>query len=167
MPLWFNIIALFVIGFFLIFMEVVIIPGFGLAGILGTIALGAACYNAFTGLSPVAGIITTIGSIITILALFKLLPKTSFWKKTRLTLTQRKSMGYQVASPDLKKLVNKTGVSLTMLRPSGVALIDKQHYDVITDSEFIEQDEKIIVAEVEGNKIVVKKISADSENSVS
>jgi membrane-bound serine protease (ClpP class) len=149
---------LFVVGFLLIFIEVVIIPGFGFAGIIGAAALFAACYNAFTGLSPLAGIITTVGSIVVIIGLFKILPRTSFWKKTRLALSQRKSMGYQVANPELKNLLHKTGTSLTMLRPSGTVLINNQHYDVITDGEFIEKDVTVKVIEVAGNKIVVRKV---------
>jgi len=159
MPLWLNIIMLFVIGFVLIFIEVVIIPGFGFSGILGTIALGWACYLAFTGLSPLWAALITLASVVVIFFLFKFLPKTSFWQKTRLSLTQRKNMGYQVAIPGLENLVDKTGTALTMLRPSGIALIDNKHYDVTTDAEFIAKDEKIVVSAVEGNKIIVKKPS--------
>ena len=52
---YFNIITLFVMGFILIFIEVIIIPGFGFPGILGSVALIAACYTAFTSLSPIDG----------------------------------------------------------------------------------------------------------------
>jgi len=130
MPIWLNVIILFVIGFILIFIEVVIIPGFGFAGMLGALALGWASYTAFTSLSPVLGAITTLASIFVFFFLFKILPKTSFWGKTRLSLTQRKNMGYQVKIPGLENLRNKTGTALTMLRPAGTALIENKHYDV-------------------------------------
>ncbi len=157
MPTWLLMLALFVGGFMLIFIEVVIIPGFGLAGILGTTAIVIACYTAFNSLSPLIGALVTLGSIFVIIAIFKLFPKTSAWKKMRLSLSLSKKMGYQVAPPGLEKLVDKTGVSYTILRPSGIALIDKKRYDVLTDGEFIEKDKKIIVYKVEGLKIFVKK----------
>lgn len=159
MPLWLNVIILFLIGFILIFIEVVIIPGFGFTGILGTLALGWACYLAFTTLSPVLAAVITLVSIAVLFLLFKIFPKTLFWQKTRLSLTQRKNMGYEVTIPGLENLMHKTGIALTMLRPSGTALIENKHYDVTTDSEFIEKDEKIIVSAIEGNKIIVKKAS--------
>ncbi|MFH2138863.1 MAG: NfeD family protein [Candidatus Omnitrophota bacterium] len=158
MPIWLTIIGLFVLGFILILIEVIIIPGFGLGGILGAIAICAACYTAFSSLSPLAGGLLSLISIIVVIALVKLLPKTSVWKKTRLSLTEDKQKGYQNAPEEFKELVNKTGVSLTILRPSGTAIIDDQRYDVVADCEFIEKNKKIIVTEIEGTRIVVKEI---------
>ncbi|MCP4650075.1 MAG: hypothetical protein GY853_08375 [PVC group bacterium] len=158
MPIWLTIIALFVIGFILILIEVVIIPGIGLAGILGAVSIGAACYTAFTNLSPIIGGLLSLVSIILVIILFKILPKTSAWKKTRLALTQKKQMGYQVAPKEFKTLINKTGTTLTILRPSGTALIGDKRYDVVADCEFIEKDKAIVVSEVEGIRIVVKEV---------
>jgi len=159
MPVLLSIICLFVLGFFLIFVEVVIIPGFGFTGVLGTISLLSACYIAFTNLSPLLGAIVTLASLLVFFVLFKILPKTAFWQKTRLTLTQNKKMGYQVAVPELEALKGKTGKTLTILRPSGTALIEGKHYDVLADNEFIEKDVDIKVSEVLGNKITVTKVS--------
>ena len=159
MPALLSVICLFVLGFFLIFVEVVIIPGFGFAGVLGTISLLYASYIAFTSLSPVLGAIVTLASLLIVFGLFKILPKTAFWQRTRLALTQNKKMGYQTASPALKELEGKSGKTLTILRPSGTALIDGKHYDVIADSEFIEKNVKVKVKNVQGSKITVTKIS--------
>ncbi|MFH1459083.1 MAG: NfeD family protein [Candidatus Omnitrophota bacterium] len=153
----FVITSLFIIGFVLIFIEVVLIPGIGFAGILGAISLVAACYTAFESLSTFAGILISLTSIILTVIFFKILPKTAFWQKTRLSLIQNKSQGYQVAQPEFKELINKKGIALTMLRPSGTIIIENKRYDVVTDGEFIEKDQEIIVYDVEGNKIVVKK----------
>ncbi len=159
MPVLLTIICLFVLGFFLIFVEVVIIPGFGFSGVLGIISLLSACYIAFTSLDPVLGAIITLASLLVLFGLFKILPKTAFWQKTRLTLTQNKKMGYQVAAPELEALKGKPGKTLTILRPSGTALIEGKHYDVMADNEFIEKDEQIKVKDVLGNKITVTKLS--------
>lgn len=159
MPVLFSIISLFILGFCLIFVEVVIIPGFGFAGILGSIAFFSACYIAFTSLSPVFGALVTLASLLMVFALFKILPKTSLWQKTRLALTQNKKMGYQVAVPELKDLQGKTGKTLTILRPSGTVLIEGKHYDVVSEDEFIEKDIEVKVKDIQGNKITVVKLS--------
>ncbi len=159
MPMiWLNIITLFVIGFILIFIEVIIIPGFGFPGILGAIALIAAGYTAFTNLSPIIGALICLISIGVVVAIFKILPKTNMWKKTRLAHTEGRNQGYHSGSEDISKLINKTGTTLTMLRPSGTTLIDNKHYDAISDGEFIEKNRNIIVLNVENNKIVVREI---------
>jgi len=61
--------------------------------------------------------------------------------------------------PGLQDLKEKTGKTLTILRPSGTVLIDSKHYDVVSDDEFIEKNQKIKVKDVQGNKIIVTKIS--------
>lgn len=158
MLIWLNIITLFITGFILLFIEIIIIPGFGVPGILGLIALIAACYTAFTSLSPLIAAMICLFSIILVIALFKLLPKTSFWQKIRLNHSQQKSQGYIVGSDDTAELKNKTGTTLTMLRPSGTILIDHKHYDAVSDGEFIEKNKNIIVLNIENNKIIVREI---------
>jgi membrane-bound ClpP family serine protease len=43
------IVMLILIGLVLIFAEILLIPGIGVAGTLGVIALGGSCYYAFCG----------------------------------------------------------------------------------------------------------------------
>ena len=159
MPItWLNIIALFVIGFILIFIEVIIILGFGLPGILGAVALIAGCYTAFTSLNPLFGVLTGIISIGIVIAIFKFQPKTKLWEKTRLSQTEGRKQGYYAGADDTAKLNNETGTTLTMLRPSGTILINNKHYDAISDGEFIKKNKNIIVSNVANNKIVVREI---------
>ncbi len=54
-------------------------------------------------------------------------------------------------------IVSKEGVALSMLRPAGNIEVDKQVYDAVTEGEFIDKGERIIVKAVEGNRIIVKK----------
>ena len=42
-----------------------------------------------------------------------------------------------------------------MLRPSGLATIDDERIDVVTEGEVIQKDQPIKVIEIEGNRIVV------------
>jgi len=164
MPMiWLDIITLFVIGFILIFIEVIIIPGFGFPGILGAVALIAACYTAFTSLSPILGALVCLISIGLVVAIFKILPKTNLWKKTRLSHTEGRKQGYHSGTEDISELKNRTGITLTMLRPSGTILIDNKHYDAISDGEFIEKDRNIIVIKVENNKIIVREIEENTK----
>ncbi len=159
MPIWLIVISLFIIGLILLIIEMAVIPGFGLAGILGFGSIILSCYTSFKSLSPLAGFLTSLGAIILVIVIFKILPKTPAWKKTQLSLSQKKNDGYQVADPEFKELLNKTGICLTMLRPSGTAIINNKHYDVVSDGEFIEKDSPVIVYRVDGNKITVRKVA--------
>ena len=53
-------------------------------------------------------------------------------------------------------LIGKTGVALTPLRPSGIALIDGKRYSVETQATYTEKDTEITVIAVDGPKITVK-----------
>ena len=45
-----------------------------------------------------------------------------------------------------------------MLRPAGMAKIGDEYVDVVTEGDFIEPGTSIQVIEVEGTRIVVKKV---------
>ena len=58
-------------------------------------------------------------------------------------------------------ILHNEGVTLTDLHPVGAAKISGVHLDVISHGEHITSQTKIIVTEIEGNRVVVEKINAD------
>jgi membrane-bound ClpP family serine protease len=60
-----------------------------------------------------------------------------------------------VAKPDL---LDRTGVAITQLRPSGAAFINGKRTDVITEGRLIDQGASIRVVAVEGLRVVVRQI---------
>lgn len=155
------------IGVLLLFTEVFLIPGFGIAGISGIILILSGIFlslvkhplsaprahliQAFYTLS-FAIIITFVGIILT----WKLLPKTGLWKRIILSYAETKKEGFQSAA-SLVSYLGKTGKSLSALRPSGRATIEGKTLDVITEGEFIDKDKEIKVIKVEGSKIIVSE----------
>ena len=65
--------------------------------------------------------------------------------------------GY-VASESRLELLGQKLIAYTDLRPAGVAILDNEKLDVVTDGDFIEKGNDIEVIRVEGMRIVVKKI---------
>lgn len=55
----------------------------------------------------------------------------------------------------LVQLVGRTGRAATLLRPTGAMEIDNDRIDVITEGEFVEQGTMIRVLYVQGNRVVV------------
>ena len=53
--------------------------------------------------------------------------------------------------------MGRHGVTETMLRPAGKASIGGKRIDVVTDGGFLEAGERIVVAEVDGPRIVVRR----------
>lgn len=154
MPEPLRVIAFVSVGFILLLVEL-ITPGFGITGISGIILLIIGCYSAVK-LSLFWGILTTLASILLVVGFFKLFSRSFIWKKIRLDSQESKEKGFS-SSEDLSGLLNKNGVALTVLRPSGIALIDGKRVDVAAESIFIDKDKKIKVTAVEGNKVTVKE----------
>ncbi len=167
---YWEILALFV-GIILLLLEVFVIPGFGVAGILGIsltvtalilIMLNNDLFN--FELVPLGDIIkasfATIGGITGgILLLFfggAKLSQSKAFSRIALTDTQESSQGYSV-NVLAKDLVGKSGVAHTVLRPSGKVLVDDQVYDAFTRGDYIEKGEAIVVIEMEGVTLKVKR----------
>jgi membrane-bound serine protease (ClpP class) len=161
-------IVLFVVGVALILVEVFVIPGFGVAGIFGILLMIAGLFLALAGQWPLItmpdvfrAVFTLAGSvamtIIALLGLSALLPKTKAWSRLVLSEDQRRELGY--SSHTLREeLVGKEGIALTTLRPSGTAIIDDNRVDVVSEGGYIDANKPIRVVGVEGIRVIVKEI---------
>ena len=154
---WLLVLTLIVIGFILLLIELLIIPGFGLTALMGLLSLIVGSYIAYTKLNFLIGLITSLGSLIIIVLSLKLFPKTGIWRKLRLEKAETKKDDFQVSIKDLGALIGKEGISITPLRPSGTATIDGKRIDVVTEGIFLPKDTKIKVISVEGNRVVVRE----------
>jgi membrane-bound serine protease (ClpP class) len=148
-------LVLFILGMVLIIFEL-LAPGFGIFGILGISSvigsLALASFDITVGLKSVgwAALITFIvGALI-----IRYTNKRGLW--TKLILNEELS-AKEGESRFLKKseLVGKSGVTITRLRPAGLARIENVRYDVVSDGGLIEIDQPITVIYVEGTRIVV------------
>lgn len=164
-------IVLFLIGVGLIAAEVFVLPGMGILGIAGLVCLLTALVLSMQKFALpkydfevnvfARNLITVFGSLLVttlgLMALVRYLPNTPFLGRLVLKFRQTPETGYVVESAEQRSLVGKTGVAQSILRPSGRAEIDGQVLLVVTDGEFIEPGSSIVVAEVSGNRIVVRK----------
>jgi membrane-bound serine protease (ClpP class) len=64
-----------------------------------------------------------------------------------------------VASAARRELLGRTGIASSYLRPAGVATIDGQRIDVLTEGEFVTAGTEIRVTRVEGARIFVRPVS--------
>ena len=77
-------ISLIIIGLLLLFAEILLIPGVGVAGILGLLSLGGSCFYAFNQMGSTAGAVVTAVNVLLVVALSIYVLRAKTWK--RLTL---------------------------------------------------------------------------------
>lgn len=152
------IIVLTVVGLVLILSEIFLIPGVGVAGFFGVLALGGACYYVFYEFGLVPGAIFTAVLITMLVGLVYYTIKTKAWKKLALnTNIDSKAQMFDERS----LAIGDTGKSVTRLAPIGTARIGGKSYEVKSLEGMIDAGTEIEVVLFEDNKIYVKPVSAD------
>lgn len=150
------IFALLISGILLIFAEL-LLPG-GIIGSLGGIALIAGLVGIFQNygfvIGAAASLITLFATLTMFYLWFKYFPKTKAGKRL---LAHSDAQEWRSYDPENVKLLGLTGITQTILRPSGKVMINDHKYDVVTQGEFLSQGTAIKVVEVEGNRIVVEQ----------
>lgn len=168
----------FIAGVILLAVELFVIPGFGVAGILGIAAMiigltfgmidkivfkfgpteegTKEVISAFTIV-----IISMIASfIISIWGSSKLFSSNRFIGRLALHKTQQVNEGYVgVNSKKQHSLKGATGRAYTVLRPSGKVIIENEVYDAMAEIGYIEKDDEIKVVRNEAGQLYVMKNS--------
>ena len=147
------VITLIVAGLLLLGAELIIIPGFGLAGILGIASIVASCWIAFTSISTTAGVVVILVNIALVIATTILMLRSKTWKK----LSLNTNIDAKVDSAPAQKgiSIGDTGITLTRLAPAGKVKIGENVLEAFTRDTLIEPGQDIKVTEIDGNKIYV------------
>jgi len=159
-------LLLIVAGLALILLEVLVIPGFGIAGIGGIVCLIAGIILSMLGKFPTAADISkaiwiTIGALVIagigVVILFRLLERRPFWSKISLASVETRDSGF-ISSAARPGLLGQVGTAITDLRPAGTGLFKKERLDVVTSGEYIDAGEKIKIVKDEGYRRVVERV---------
>lgn len=145
------VISFIIIGLLLLFAEILIIPGVGVAGILGVLALGGSCVYAFLEVSTAAGIITTVSITILLVVLTIYVLRAQTWKRISLNTNIDSK-----AISDVKVSVGDSGKTITRLVPMGQAVIGGESIEVKALEGMIDSNIEVVVVMIDDNKIYVK-----------
>ncbi len=150
---WILIILFITLGFIALILEILVIPGFGVVGVLGFGGIAFGIYEAYSSHGIMAGNITLLATIIVSIFLAIMIMRSKTWKKMMLN----DNISSRVNEiPEEKVKVGMEGVTVSRLAPSGKARIGDDIYEVDTYGLFVNQNETIEVLKIEGNKIIVK-----------
>lgn len=136
-------------------------PGVGFAGVSGLLSLIAVVVMQVGWGNPrVALYIIAITLLIIILAIIWIIRSLQRGRLSRSFLVLNDQVD-STSVPEVvsakAELVGKTGVSITPLRPSGIAEIDGKRVDVMTAGAFIEKNKTVVVVRAEGLHILVRE----------
>ncbi len=166
---------IFLLGLVLLLVEVFVIPGFGVTGLLGILfLLGGVGLATFDRIPDTLEDWTQFGGRITIYVgamavgmamafiIARFLPQIPY--ANRMVLVPPSEDPNANPAADLPgaaaaaALLGAIGTTATTLRPAGMAQFGDQYVDVITEGGFINSGVRVQVVEVEGTRIVVKEM---------
>ena len=151
------VLLVFLVGIILLFIEI-FIPGFGIPGIGGIISIIISIFMASDNVTTaiVSLLIAFICTIIAFILLLKYAPRNKYFDSIILK-TQIKG-DEEEKTNEKEKYLNKEGIAISMLRPVGKIDIDGDILEVISEGVFIEKGSRVVVTNINDNKIIVKKI---------
>ncbi len=167
-----EVVALFVVGLIFVAVEIFVLPGHTVPGVLGAMAMLSALVLAMVERWPNGPVLPTwpqlqlpllkvmggfAGAGVCMLVLGRYLPKSSLFKKFELVAATSAAAGYTTSAGAAKALLGVTGVAETMLRPSGKGRFGEQLLDVVTEGDLIERGQPIKIVLVEGSRVVVTR----------
>lgn len=157
------IISLILIGLILAAIELLIIPGFGLAGIAGLGSMAGAVIYTFHVYGTTAGLLVLIGILLLMLLMYVFFLKSGTWKR----LTLKDSISSKVGTtPEEKGLAaGLEGITITRIGPMGTARFGNIVTEVSSRGEMIMPDTAVTITAVEDNRIFVSASSPDNMSS--
>ena len=141
--------------------EVVFIPGFGITGFTGVIAMTGSIFYAFVQLGSAAGWITLlVGGMISIALFLWALYGNSIDK-----VALKKNIKSTVKTVDMSIFaVGDRGVTKTRLALIGEAVIKGQVVEVKSEAGFINENEEVEVIRVSDDSLFVVKVDKEKKS---
>jgi membrane-bound serine protease (ClpP class) len=163
-------ILLFLIGVGLILVEVFVLPGFGISGIIGVslvlFSMGVSLIGnvglSFPEMHQITQAIWTMAvtlilGVALISSMIRYLPDNKMFNKLVLADQTDRNHGY-TSSDSKDDLLGLEGVALTSLRPAGTVLIQDRRIDVVSVGDFIEKGAHVKVVDTSGSRVMVTRL---------
>lgn len=148
-------ITLVLVGLVLIFAEILLIPGVGVAGVLGLLSMGGSCYYAFHEFGSTTGAIVTGVNVLLLVALTVYVLRAKTWKRFTLNTNIDSK-----AVPDEEVLaVGARGKTVTRLAPMGAMRVGDNIVEVKALEGMVDPGVDVEVVLIEDNKIYVSPLN--------
>ena len=150
------VVTLIIAGVLLLGAELIIIPGFGIAGILGVASIVASCWIAFAQIGTTAGIVVILVNMVLVVASTIVMLRSKTWKKLSLKTNIDSKVDSALQEKGIE--VGSRGIAVTRLAPAGKVQIGEEVLEAFTRDSLVEPGRGIEVVEIEDNKVFVKEI---------
>ncbi len=161
-----EVILLLAAGIILLLVEAFVLPGFGIAGVLGVVAVLGSIFLSMIGSMPTRGdmmvALNVIAASLLIVGLagwqlLRHLPRDRRAKRILLETATSREAGY-ISAEARSELMGVEGVALTDLRPAGVGRFGDENIDVVSDGAWVVAGTPIRIIRAEPYRHVVRPV---------
>jgi membrane-bound serine protease (ClpP class) len=163
-------VLLFGVGVALLVVEAFVIPGFGVAGIVGLVAVAASLVLALSAMPldlsfdtgeltrGVLRVSASFGAAILLgAASMRFVARTPTARRLVLSTAASRAEGF-VSAAQSEARAGDEGVAMTDLRPAGKATIGGRKVDVVSEQAYVDRGRRVRVVAVEGSRVVVREV---------
>ena len=150
---WTIIGILILVGLLFLILEVVVIPGTTVVGIVGFVLMIVAVWQAYAVYGSTAGHLVLGGTLVLTLVGLRFALRSKTWDKVMLK-SKIDGRANIIVEGSIK--VGDVGKSISRIVPTGKAIFNDEYFEVCTNGEFIDPENEIVVIKIEHNKIFVK-----------
>ena len=160
-------LLLAVSGVILLVLEIFVIPGFGFAGVLGIVAILAGLILSLVGAGDTSEVVlmatgrvvfSLLIALVASLVILRFLPRLPFGRRLILEAGLGTGHKYGSAPESDRRWLGKRGRASSSLRPAGIAEVEGERVDVVSDGELIDAGQFVEVTRVDSNRIVVRRV---------
>jgi len=147
------IITLIVIGLIFLLLEVLVIPGTTIAGIIGVILIVVGIWYSYDRFDNETGLIVLVSTVfVSILSLYFAL-KGKTWKRMMLDTSVSGKIEH---FDNYKPHIGEEGVTISRLNPMGKVRFKEDYFEARSIFGYVEPSTTVVVIKMEKNIIIVK-----------
>jgi len=147
-------VLLCILGIILLLVEILFVPGVGIVGLFGFIAMGIGIYGAYQ-IGMLEGNLTLAGCLVASGGLTWLAFRPGTWKRVSVNSN---ILGKVNLIDEQTIKVGDEGVCTTRINPYGNARFNNEYFEVTSQREFADEGTKVKVIKIEGSQIIVQPL---------
>ena len=149
-------IALILVGLALVAVEVTVVPGLNVVGVVGALGAATGVVIAFVEYGVSGGLGTLAATLLAAGGLAYVLWESGAWQRFVLTASLDADDVETEATESRSRLLGRTGTALTPLRPGGVATFDGDRVEVVTEGSFVASGSRVRVVALDRRRVLVR-----------
>ncbi len=150
-------ILLILVGLALVVVEVTVVPGFNVVGVMGVLGAAVGVVVAFAEFGPAGGLGTLAATILAAGGIAYVLWESGAWDRFVLFDSLRRDADADAEETESRaRLLGKTGTAITPLRPGGVADVEGARVEVETEGAFVAAGSRVRVVALDRRRILVR-----------